>query len=306
MTPSEAPATTNYYALSSPAGAESKLNRASQAPTATLGSALRRLAPLMADEKRTVALAVGAMLTSSVCGLLGPVIIGRAVDNDVRRGDFVGVLRWAAILLAIYLVGLVASYLQTQEMGRVGRQVLYKLRNAIFTKLQQLPVDFFNQNKSGDLISRINNDTDKLNVFFAQSLMQFASNLFFMTGAAIFTLPLTVRRGWAALAPAAGVLIVTQLLPAGVKHKNLASLQSLGGMSAEIQESLSNFRVIEAFNRLDYFRQKFNAANEQTYSASVGAGLANNVFQPIYGLAYNLAQVAVLALRRVAPPPRPF
>src|SRR6266853_6812196 len=168
MTPNEAPATTNSYALSKPAGQEDKAHRA------TLGSALKRLVPLMADEKRTVAIAVGAMLTSSVCGLLGPVIIGRAVDNDVRRGDFVGVLRWAAILLAIYLVGLVASYLQTQEMGRVGRQVLYKLRNAIFTKLQQLPVDFFNQNKAGDLISRINTDTDKLNVFFAQSLMQFA------------------------------------------------------------------------------------------------------------------------------------
>jgi ATP-binding cassette subfamily B protein len=91
------------------------------------------------------------------------------------------------------------------------------------------------------------------------------------------------------------VLLVTQLLSAWVKHKNLASLQSLGGMSAEITESLSNFRVIVAFNRLDYFRRKFNAANEQTYSASVGAGIANNVFQPIYGLAYNLAQVAVLA-----------
>jgi ATP-binding cassette subfamily B protein len=249
----------------------------------------------MADEKRTVVLAVGAMLTSSLCGLLGPVIIGRAVDNDVRRGDFGGVLRWAAILLAIYLVGLVASYVQTQEMGRVGRQVLFKLRNAIFTKLQQLPLDFFNQNKAGDLISRINNDTDKLNVFFAQSLMQFASNLFFMTGAAIFILTLNVRLGLAALAPAFGVLVVTQLFSAWVKRKNVASLQSLGGMSAEITESLSNFRVIVAFNRLDYFRKKFNAANEQTYTASVGAGLANNVFQPIYGLAYNLAQVAVLA-----------
>ena len=286
MTPNEARATTNYYALSRPAGREHK---------ATLGSALKRLVPLMADEKRTVALAVGAMLTSSLCGLLGPVIIARAVDNDVRSGNFVGVLRWAAILLAIYLVGLVASYLQTQEMGRVGRQLLFKLRNAIFTKLQQLPLDFFNQNKAGDLISRINNDTDKLNVFFAQSLMQFASNLFFMTGAAIFILTLNVRLGLAALAPALGVLIVTQLLSAWVKRKNLVSLQSLGGMSAEIQESLSNFRVIVAFNRLDYFRQKFHAANDQTYSASVGAGLANNVFQPIYGLAYNLAQVAVLA-----------
>ncbi|HVZ23381.1 MAG TPA: ABC transporter ATP-binding protein [Vicinamibacterales bacterium] len=289
MTPSEAPATTNYYALSSPDGREG------QARKATLGSALRRLAPLMADEKRNVAIAVAAMLASSLSGLLGPVVIARAVDNDVTRGNFAGVLQWAAILLGIYLVGLVASYAQTLSMGRVGRQVLYKLRNAIFTKLQQLPLDFFNQNKAGDLISRINNDTDKLNVFFAQSLMQFASNLFFMTGAAIFILTLNVRLGLTALAPAVGVLVVTRLLSAWVKHKNLASLQSLGGMSAEITESLSNFRVIVAFNRLDYFRRKFNAANEQTYRASVGAGLANNVFQPIYGLAYNLAQVAVLA-----------
>ena len=73
--------------------------------------------------------------------------------------------------------------------------MLYKLRNAIFTKLQQLPVDFFNQNKAGDLISRINNDTDKLNMFFAQALMQFAGNLFLMTGAAIFILALNLRLG---------------------------------------------------------------------------------------------------------------
>src|SRR5436190_2644811 len=187
MTPSEAPATTNYYALSSPAGQEGR------AAKATLGAALKRLAPLMADEKRSVSMAVAAMLTGSLSGLLGPVIIARAVDNDVRLGNFSGVLRWAGILLAIYLVGLIASYVQTQTMGRLGRQVLYKLRNAIFTKLQQLPLDFFNKNKAGDLISRINNDTDKLNVFFAQSLMQFASNLFFMTGAAIFILTLNVR-----------------------------------------------------------------------------------------------------------------
>ena len=59
--------------------------------------------------------------------------------------------------------GLIATYVQTLQMGKVGRYVLFNLRNALFTKLQQLPVDFFNQNKAGDLISRINNDTDKLN-----------------------------------------------------------------------------------------------------------------------------------------------
>jgi ATP-binding cassette subfamily B protein len=286
MTPNEAPATTNYYALNKPAGQQRK---------ATLASALERLVPLMADEKRSVALAFVTMLTSSLAGLLGPVIIGHVVDTYVQHGDFAGVLRWAAILLAVYLAGLVATYVQTQTMGRVGRQVLFKLRNAIFTKLQELPLDFFNQNKSGDLISRINNDTDKLNVFFAQSLMQFAANLFMMAGAAIFVLSLNLRLGLAALTPALGVLVATQLLGAWVKRKNVKSLQSLGGMSAEIQESLSNFRVIVAFNRLDYFRKKFDAANEKTYAASVEAGLANNVFMPIYGLSFNLAQLIVLA-----------
>jgi ATP-binding cassette subfamily B protein len=125
--------------------------------------------------------------------------------------------------------------------------------------------------------------------------MQFAANLFMMAGAAIFVLSLNFRLGLAALTPALGVLVATQLLGAWVKRKNVKSLQSLGGMSAEIQESLSNFRVIVAFNRLDYFRKKFDAANEKTYAASVEAGLANNVFMPIYGLSFNLAQLIVLA-----------
>src|SRR4051812_6459745 len=258
-------------------------------------TAIRRLAPIMADQKPSIIAALVGTILSSGASLLAPYLIGRAVDSYIRTGDYGGVLRSAALLLAAYLAGTAGTYVQAQQMGIVGRRVLFKLRNAIFTKLQELPLDFFNQNKAGDLISRINNDTDKLNVFFAQSLMQFASNLFFMTGAAIFILTLNVRLGLAALAPAVGVIVVTRLLSAWVKHKNLASLQSLGGMSAEITESLSNFRVIVAFNRLDYFRKKFNAANEQTYSASIGAGLANNVFQPIYGLSYNLAQVAVLA-----------
>src|SRR6185436_18164452 len=101
----------------------------------------------------------------------------------IRSGDFRGVLTSAGTLLAIYLCGLLASYYQTLAMGTVGRTVLFKLRNTLFTKLQGLPLAFFNQNKAGDLISRINNDTDKLNMFFAQSLVQMAGNLFMMAGA---------------------------------------------------------------------------------------------------------------------------
>ena len=263
--------------------------------TPSVMAALRRLTPVMDGQQRSIIAAFVATIVASAASLVAPWIIGRTVDRYIRTGDFGGVLRSAGLLLVAYVIGLAATYVQTLQMGMVGRRVLFNLRNAIFTTLQGLPLDFFNQNKAGDLISRINNDTDKLNVFFAQMLVQLAANLFLMTGAAVFLVSLNVRLGLAALVPAAVVFLITRATGPMVKARNAASLQSLGALSGEIQESMSNFRVIAAFNRVDYFQQQFTVANERNYAASVKAGLANTVFVPLYGLAMTSAQLIVLA-----------
>src|SRR6202167_4838389 len=75
----------------------------------------------------------------------------------------------------------------------------------------------------------------------------------------------------------------------------MRSLQRLGGMSSEIQESLQKFKVIVVFHLMDYFQRKFETANEANYAASVSAGYANNIFMPMYGLAHHLAQLSVVA-----------
>ncbi|PWU06456.1 MAG: multidrug ABC transporter [Terriglobia bacterium] len=260
-----------------------------------LRAGMRRFSPLMATEKGNVVVALAAILASTAANLIAPVIIGRTIDSYIRLKDNPGLLSHSALLLAIYAGGVVASYIQVRTMGGVGRRLLFHLRNALFTKLQELPVAFFNQNKAGDLISRLNNDTDKLNVFVSQALMQFMGSLFLITGTGIFLLALNFRLGVAALLPALGVLAVTRTFGAWIRQKNVKSLQSLGGLSSEVQESLNNFRVIVAFNRVDFFRQKFAAANTRNFSASVSAGFANGLLMPLYGLATNLAQLAVVA-----------
>jgi ATP-binding cassette subfamily B protein len=206
-----------------------------------------------------------------------------------------GLLTFTGILFVLYLISAATDYLQTKIMGSIGQRMLYSLRNAVFNKIQSLPVTFFNQNKAGDLISRINNDTDKVNQFFSQSLLQFVDSIFMMTGAAIFLLAIHVELGAAALMPAVFILIFVKLISPIVKKKNAASLKSTGGLSAEIQESLGNFKTIVAFNRRDYFRNKFNAANANNYKASVSAGLINNIFVPVFTLFSNIAQLIVLA-----------
>jgi ATP-binding cassette, subfamily B, bacterial len=261
----------------------------------TLTAGAKRFLPLIQPETGLVVVALSAMLMSTGASLVGPIIIGRGIDTYVRLKDIHGLSLAALVLMGVYLVGVVCSYTQIRTMGGVGRRVLFSLRNALFTKLQDLPVAFFNQNKAGDLISRVNNDTDKLNQFVGQALMQFLSSTFLMTGAAVFALSLNFRLGIAALLPAVGVLAVTKVTSAWVKARNMRSLQSLGGMSSEVQQSLENFRVIVAFHRMDYFQRKFEAANEANFAASVAAGYANNVFMPMYGLAHHLAQLLVVA-----------
>lgn len=256
---------------------------------------LTRLVPLLLKERGPLTLALAAISLNALSTLLAPIIIAHIIDAFIDTRDMPGLFEWSGILLATYLVGVGANYVQTITMGSIGRRVLFDLRNAIFTKLSELPVAFFNQNKAGDIISRINNDTDKLNQFFAQALMQFIGNSFIIAGAAVFLLVLDVRLGAAALVPALVVLALTQLLSPWVKRASFTSLQSLGAMSGEIQESINNFKVIVAFNRLDYFRDKFRAVNAANFKANIAAGIASGVFTPLYGLAYNLGQLIVLS-----------
>jgi ATP-binding cassette subfamily B protein len=265
-----------------------------QQKTSTLAG-LKKLLQLIEHERKNLLIALGAILTNATLNLLGPFIIGYTIDKYVSHKDFNGVLFYGGILLCMYLVALVTSYFQTKLMGSVGQRMLYTLRNAIFNKLQQLPVDFFNQNKAGDLISRVNNDTDKLNQFFSQSLMQFIGNIATMVGAGVFLLVINIKLGAAALSPGIFIVIFTLITSAWVKRKNAVNLKSVGGMSAEIQESLNNFRVIIAFNRRDYFRKRFDEANQDNYRTAIGAGLANNVLLPVYSFFSSMAQLMVLA-----------
>jgi ATP-binding cassette subfamily B protein len=248
----------------------------------------------MRGEGRYVWIALGAILINSLSTLIAPIIIAHVVDDYIATKDMSGVFLFSGLLALVFIVGLFSNYVQIRTMGGVGRRTLYNLRNTIFTKLQELPVAFFNQNKAGDLISRINNDTEKLNQFFAQALMQFIGSGVLIIGAGIFLISLNVKLGVASLIPAAIALIFTRILSPWVKRTSLRSLRATGGMSGEVQESLNNFKVIVAFNRLDYFRTKFREANQENYRASIAASIASNVFLPIYTFASALAQLIVL------------
>jgi ATP-binding cassette subfamily B protein len=253
-----------------------------------------RLLDIMGQERRNLLIAIFFMLINSTLLLLAPYLIGVAVDKYVVTGQYAGIYRYSLILLSIFIAAMFSGYVQAQVMGKVGQRMLFNLRNTVFSKLQELPIAFFNQNKAGDLISRINNDTDKINQFFSQSLVQFMSSILTMIGAGIFLVSINPKLALAALTPAFFIWIFTRVISPKVKKINAENMKSTGGLSAEIQESLQHFKVIVAFNRRDYFRRKFDEANQENYKTALKAGIANNLFMPVYTFWANIGQLVVL------------
>ncbi len=273
--------------------------------------ALMKLVRLLPDQQGKLRMALTLIILYSALSMLPPYLMGFTLTHVLNTRvpntgiHFLGwtfltgkgeslVLAVCGWLLVIYLINLGAIYGRTILMGGFGQNLLFTLRNNIFNKLQELPVAFFAQNKAGDLISRINNDTDKLNQFFSQSLMQFISSIFIVAASGVALVWVNWRLGLAVLAPGALMWIFNKLVSPWVKKKNATYLKSVGAMSAEIQESLGNFKVVLAFNRRDYFRKRFGQVNKDNYSTAINATLSNNVYTPVYGFLAIMGQIVVL------------
>jgi ATP-binding cassette, subfamily B, bacterial len=270
-----------------------KLAEATGGTESALG-AWRRLEPLLGAEKPILLEAFLALLLASLLNLAAPALIGYSIDQHVQTGDWPAVRRDCAVLLALYLCALGAHRFQSRRIGAVGQRVLCRLRQTVFFHLQDLPLAFFLQNQAGDLISRINNDTERLNQFFSHTLTQLLSNLLTMAGAAAFLLFLQPRLGVAALLPAVLLFAFTRALSPWVRARNAASLASVGELSADVAETLEHFKAIVAFHRRDYFRARFGAVNAENARQAVAAGIANSVFTPIYAFCSQMGSLVVL------------
>jgi len=255
---------------------------------------LRQFWHILKDEKSKLIIATISIAVNSVANISTPLILGYTIDHFIIQKNLNGIINFSLILAGIYLITFATNFIQIRVMGILGQNILFKLRNSLFSKIQSLPLNFFNQNKLGDLISRINNDTDKLNQFFAQQLNQFVNNIFTLIGIGIFIFFINYRLAIVTLVTAFVLFIVTSIISPWIARRNRLSLQSLGGLSAEVSESLNFFKVIVSFNRRDYFRENFNHSNTENFQMSFRSGIANNIMGPIYDFSGNLAALLVL------------
>lgn len=235
-----------------------------------------------------------AILINSIVNVAAPYVLGRAVDEYIVKKDIDGLLSAVLILIALYTVSFVTNYYQIILMGKAGQGVLYRLRHSLFRKLQSLPIAFFSQNKSGDLISRITTDTESIQQMFTEVLVRMTGTIFTLIGVGVFIVVLNPKMGLLTLAVAAVALLITNILGPYTRKVNKKSSDDAGEYSAEVQENLSNFKAVLAAGKRNYFYTKLHEYNEKSSDSYMKAKIVTAFAIPLYNFAGQFAQIAIV------------
>jgi len=199
------------------------------------------------------------------------------------------------LLLGVYVVGLASQSGQVYLIGWIGQSFLAQLRVQIFDKIQSLPLAFFDQNKAGDLMSRLVNDIQTINQLLSQGITQVIGSVFSLVGIIIAMMVLSLPLAAASFLVLPVMIWVTVLFArrSGVAFRKTRTV--LGIVSSELEEELAGVRVAQAYNRTEANIQHFAEHNAANRDVNVQAVIVTSAFTPSIDMLSTLATVIVAA-----------
>ncbi len=244
---------------------------------------------------RTQIVAVfGLILLSAAAQAAGPLLIGRAIDQAIGQGNRQRLL-WYMLALAItYIVGALTSRLQTRQVGAIGQRVLADLRARIFDTFQRLPLAYYDRRPLGDLISRVTNDVDTLNQFLSQGLTQLLGQIFSLVGIVVTMLVLDLPLALVSFTIIPVMLLTTNLFARRARTAFRRTRETVGDVTAGLQEEIVGVRQAQAFNRTELNIARFRERNEANRSANVQATGVTAAFVPAIDILSTLATTLVI------------
>ncbi len=249
----------------------------------------RRLLGYLRPYKWHVVFALALTLLINPLELVSPYLFKVAVDSYIipvvgqkllLRAGLIG-LGWVTLAyLATLVVGFALQYAQITVMQRVGQETMYDLRGAIFSKMQRLPMSFYDRSPVGRLVTRVTTDVDALNELFAAGLVTMINDVFLLVIMAGWMLKWNWRLALASFGVVPLILVVTMLFRTRVRDANRRIRTAIARINSFLQEHISGMAVVQLFNRERKARKQFAKLNETHMLAYKDAILAFALFYP--------------------------
>ncbi len=226
---------------------------------------------------------LGSVAEIAINGMLSPVI-------DTLIGDFVmsKFLMYIAIMILMAISIAVSQYIGNLSMAKLAQKTVHRIREEMFSKMEQLPVSFFDKHTHGDLMSTFTNDVDMLNQSLEQSSSQVIMSFITVVGTFIMMLILSPLMTMVVVAMLGVMFLAIKII--GQKSSSNFRYQqaSLAGMNGYIEEIMTGQKVVKVFNYEERVINNFNKRNEDLRIAGTRASAYGVMMMPIMG---NLSYV---------------
>ncbi len=242
------------------------------------------------------ALIVTALMVVGTTGLnlLGPYLLGRAIDAYILGGDLLGLMRLLLLMAGVYTLTSLLTWLQSYVMAGAAQRAVRDIRNDLFRKMQTLQLRFFDQRAHGDLMSRLTNDVENVNQVLTDGVTQIVSGVLTTVGIAVVMF-------WINPVLAAVSILTVTLLTLGLNRwvatqtregfrRQQASLGKLNGL---IEETVSGQRVVKAYHKEQAVVEQFGVANRDLRQAATRAQIYAGFVGPLMNFVSNLGLAIV-------------
>lgn len=257
---------------------------------------LLRIWSYVAEKKGLLTLVIIMVVISAVFGLLGPFVIGKAIDHFIVGRTTDGLAGVLFILFVIYLVQSLSLWFQNYWMINISQSTVFKMRSELFTHLHELPIPFFDKQRLGDLMSRVTNDIENVSSTLNTSVIQVLSSVITFVGTIAVMLYMSPLLTLITLLIIPIMFLSIKWITSRTGLLFKQQQKNLGELNGFIEESISGAKVIKAYSREDRVMEQFLEKNAALKSSGFWAQTISGFIPKVMNSLNNLSFTIIAAV----------
>lgn len=261
-----------------------------------LSGTLKRLLFFIGTEKKLLLTVFLFILIDAALSLVSPYLIGKAVDAMASKNGGVDFGILSTIVIVLLFAYVMSAFLTLSEgwlMAGVSQRIVASLREALFAKLQKLPVAFFDSHTHGELMSRLVNDIDNVSSSISQSITQLMNGIIVIIGSFFMMLYLSPTLTLASVITIPLIYLLTRMITKRTKILFKDQQRQLGLLNGHIEETISGLHVIKAFNHEEKVIEQFKDINDELQKVGLKAQIWSGFLMPFMNIIGNIGFVIV-------------
>jgi ATP-binding cassette, subfamily B, multidrug efflux pump len=210
--------------------------------------------------------------------------------------DFNALGQLLLLLVGVYVLSSLFSWIQAWVMAGVTQRTVYRLRQDVDAKLGRLPLKYFDSHARGDVLSRVTNDIDNIGQTLQQSLTQLITSVLTIAGVLILMLTISWELAVISILAVPASIIITILIASRSQKQFAAQWASTGTLNGHVEEMHTGHSIVKLFGRQDEAIETFDRENAKLYDASYRAQFISGIIQPAMSFVSNLNYVAIAVI----------